>query len=144
MPKTPIVVFIAAVLLALGAVLAPTRALAGGSISLEDALAEIFVASPPLVAEIDAAVKREGRPTADITCDADIRLGGAWEHLSATRVVPIECEIAGKTLRVDGKVTFRDAKGRVLTEIGPKMFRRAVKVEQTDLTWTWTSAPPRP
>lgn len=121
----------------LAATLAVAPASAGGSISLDDALDEIFKASPKLVAEVEAARKREPDPTANVICDAEIRLGSSWEHLSATRVVPIECYFTGKTLKVNGKVTFKDAKGRILREIGPKTFRNAVTVEQTDLTWTW-------
>lgn len=121
----------------LSATILATPAAAGGSISLDDALDEIFKASPALVAEIRAVRNRLPDPGVSITCDADIRLGNSWEHLSGTRVVPIECEFRDRTLTVNGKVTFKDAKGRILREIGPKTFRNAVKVEQTDLTWTW-------
>lgn len=118
-------------------VLATTSAHAGGSISLDEAVERIFKASPALVAEVAVVRKRLPDPSVAITCDAEIRLGNSWRHLSATRIVPIECEFRDRTLTVNGKVTFKDAKGRILTEIGPKTFRNAVTVEQTDLTWTW-------
>lgn len=131
------VVVAGAMVMVLASALGAAPAVAGGSLSLDDALTDIFKASPKLVAEVEAARRREPDPTANVICDADIRLGSSWEHLSATRVVPIECYFTGKTLKVNGKVTFKDAKGRILREIGPKTFRNAVTVEQTDLTWTW-------
>ncbi len=131
------VVAVGSMVVLLVSALCVTPAVAGGSLSLEDALADIFNASPKLVAEVEAARRREPDPTADVICDADIRLGSSWVHLSATRVVPIECYFTGRTLKVNGKVTFKDAKGRILREIGPRTFRNAVTVEQTDLTWTW-------
>lgn len=128
--RLPIPVFLVATL-------AASAASAGGSIGLDDILSEVAAGTPALVADIEKALKSDGRAAADVGCVADIRLGNQWVELGGMRLVPITCEIGGRTLRIDGTVTFRDAKGRVLREIGPKTFRNAVTVEQTNLKWTW-------
>lgn len=110
---------------------------AGGSMSLEDAITEIFATSPTLVAEVRAAVARDDRPPAEIVCIAETRLGNRWVMLGGVRILPVDCEIAGRTLRVEGTVTFRDGKGRVLRRIDEETFRKAETVEQTDLRWVW-------
>ena len=114
-----------------------TPAWAGGSLGLDEAIAEIFVADPALVAEIEAAVKRDGRAAEDIVCVAGNRLGSAWTMLGGVRVLPIDCAIDGRTLHVEGRVVFRDGRGRVLEGYGPKTRTAAESVEQTDLHWVW-------
>jgi hypothetical protein len=119
--------------------LAPADARAEGSLGLDEVL-QAVKANQRLVTEIDVALRRRDIKVREVICIA-ARHGNQWRHLSGGRVAPYQCEIGDQTLRIEAQVSYWDARGRRLGELGKApervLFERAVSFRQTEFRWTW-------
>lgn len=127
---------LALVVMLLATMLAMPSARAGGSMSVEDVYAAV-AGAPRLVDELRAAAKQAETRGEAVVCGAEVRLGNQWRHLGGLRVVPIECHVGARTLRIEGDAVFKGRRGRRLSLDDEGVFERAVAVEQQNLRWTW-------
>ena len=112
-----------------------STAQAGGSISLVD-LMDRLKGNKKLIAEINAELQAQKLEAASVICGGD-RFGGNWVELGGVRVVPYECEIGTRKLKIDGTLHLYDAKGAEVDEKDKNAPMQAFDYKETDLTWTW-------
>ena len=136
MPQPVSKAFLAiALLIAATLTVASTRANAGGSIALTDAMTN-FDAPPKLIDEIEAAVRDANMKADDVICDA-ARFGRHWINLGGGRASPYECPIGARKLVITGGHEYRDAMGKILPQDGLGLENHAATVRDVDITWEW-------
>jgi hypothetical protein len=114
---------------------APAAALQGGSLPLTDVIA-LAKPYPNLLLQIRLELVRANTTRDKVVCTAD-RLDGNWKRLSAARVGPYACTIGRRTLTVATKPTYYDERGYKLSPRAPDLGIKAVRVEETNLKWSW-------
>jgi hypothetical protein len=124
----------------LAAVLCSPSAMAGGSVSLREVLKS--AKSAKLNEEVNAALKNSKTAKAgeEPVCSAT-RIGRHFGSLGGERIAPYTCEIDGRFLDIDAKVSLQDAEGRDLDVEAPDTPGKAAKVTQDEFTWRWRDAP---
>ncbi len=112
----------------------------GGSLPLSD-LTELISKSAPLQHEVANALVAAKKKADDVICDGK-RFPSQWVNLGGERVAPYNCDFGGKWLIIDAKVRIMDPKGHVFGRITPTAMKKATRIDQTNLSWRWTSEPP--
>jgi len=113
----------------------PAPADAGGSISLADALTNMD-APKELTEEIDSALRQANVAADAVICSA-VRFGRHWTYLGGGRAAPYECEIAGRTLIIEGRHDFRDESGKAIPDAATDLPQRAASARDVDVSWQW-------
>ena len=110
---------------------------AGGSVSLEEKIG--FVGqSGKLMGEIRTQLAAANQTIADIICSG-VRLGRQWQHLGGARVLPYECDVAGRTLQINGTLYFYGVQGEYVdhnTNL-EAAYTQAKYILEWNPTWTW-------
>lgn len=114
------------------------RAGASGSISFEEVMG-IARQNPKLVKEIEQVMRAQKVKAAEISCEAG-RFGNHWKHLGGGRSLPMGCTIGKRKLGIDGKIEFRNVRGKVIVGgmDNPRAFATARSAKEKNLTWEWS------
>ena len=90
---------------------------------------------------MDAALAEAKKKAADIHCDG-MRFPGSWVNLGGERVSPYTCDFGGKWLIIKADVRVTGRSRQTYDSITPAAMKNAIKVSETNLTWTWTTEDP--
>lgn len=117
-----------------------TGARAGGSLPLSEVQA-LLAPHKDVTAAIDGLVAANPGGADGVVCTG-VRLGNQWQFLGGARIPPFECRIGAKSIEIDAKVRFFDAKGKeVGAAAGPdqsitdKTFKKAKSFRIEAPTW---------
>ena len=117
------------------AALIATGAQAEGSLPLTDVMSRLK-SYPNLVMQVRLQLVRAGKKRDEVTCIGQ-RFGSHWVKLGGARALPYECPIGKRTLLIKGTLVYEDASGRRLKDNDPDLPRKAARVRETRVTWTW-------
>jgi hypothetical protein len=111
-----------------------------GSLPLNDIM-PLIVKTPKLQSEVKTALADSGK-TADTLMCLGARFPGAWVNLGGERVAPYTCEFKGRWLKISARVQITGRHGRVFATVSPSAMRLATGVNQTSVTWEWSTTDP--
>jgi hypothetical protein len=111
-----------------------------GSLPLSD-LTKLISKSARLQKEVKETLAAGNKKIDDVICDG-MRFPGEWVNLGGERVAPYNCDFGSKWLIIDAKVKLTDSKAHVFEKSTPTAMKKAAKIEQTNLTWKWTTEAP--
>ena len=112
----------------------------GGTLPLDD-LMPLISKSVQLKREVDQALAENKKKPDDVICSG-MRFPGQWVHLGGYRVSPYTCGFGAKWLQIRATVRITDSGGRAFETITPEAMKNATKVNETSLTWKWTTEEP--
>jgi hypothetical protein len=112
----------------------------GGSLPLDDIML-LIGKSAELKREVDQALT-EGKKKPDEVICSGMRFPRPWVHLGGSRVSPYTCGFGAKWLQIRATVGITDRRGRAFETITPEAMKNATKVNETNLTWKWTTEEP--
>jgi hypothetical protein len=111
-----------------------------GSLFLDD-IGPLIARTPKLKGEVDAGLAAVGKKAEAIHCDG-MRFPGQWTNLGGERVSPYTCDFGGKWLVIKATVRVTGRSRQIYDTITSAAMKNAIKVSETDLTWTWTTDDP--
>ena len=111
-----------------------------GSLPLSDIM-PLIDKYPQLKDEVTGALAAGNKTPDTALCDG-MRFPGSWTNLGGGRVAPYTCDFGGKWLQINATVRITGAKGRVFEAVNPTAMKGATKVNETNLTWKWTTEDP--
>ncbi len=114
---------------------ATTASAQGGSLPLDDVMTRMK-SYPNLVMQIRLQLLRARKKRNEVVCVGS-RFGNHWLKLGGARTLPYECPIGKRTIHIKGTVVYEDASGRRLKDNDPDLPRKAARVRETRVTWTW-------
>jgi hypothetical protein len=118
-----------------------TRTLGYGSLFVSDFMS-VIKSSPKLEQELVTALAAAKQTPEDQLCEAP-RFPGPWKHLRGEHVAPFTCHIGDKWLQIRATLQVTGPKRVVYEAESAAAAKRADKISQTHLQWTWTSEDPR-
>ena len=114
---------------------APAAAYRFTGMPLADVL-DIAKPYPNLVLQIRLQLVRANLKREQVTCLSE-RVPDGYSALAGRRMAPYHCPIGRRTLVVTAAQTYYDAGGRKLSPRDPDLARKAAKVTEAGLKWTW-------
>ena len=111
-----------------------------GTLFLDD-LMPLIARTPKLKDEVDAALTAAKKKAEETHC-VGMRFPGQWVHLGGERVSPYTCDFGGKWLIINATVRVTGRSRQLYEAITPAAMKNAIKVSETNLTWSWTTEDP--
>jgi hypothetical protein len=112
----------------------------GGSLMLDE-LMPLIGKAPALKREVNQGLAGIRKKAGDVICSS-FRFPGQWVHLGGMRVSPYTCDFGGNWLEIKAIVRVSGRSRQVYDAITPGAMQNAIKVSETNPTWTWTTEDP--
>lgn len=106
-----------------------------GGMPLADVMA-LAKPYPNLVLLIRLQLVRANLKREQVTCASE-RVPDAWARLAGQRHAPYTCVIGRRTLVVTATQTWLDAAGHKVKPNDPDIARKAARLTERNLKWTW-------
>ncbi|MGE3989734.1 hypothetical protein [Pseudorhodoplanes sp.] len=98
---------------------------------------------PKLVDEIRSELKKNNLKEDETGC-IGFRFWHDWPNLVGYRAAPYECEIGNRTITIDARRVYQDARGRPVRVTGKSARKKVTSFRESHFRWRWKpTAKPR-